>query len=42
MNDLTGSVLAAIEREMNGKGTALVHEVLPVELVERATARPAT
>jgi hypothetical protein len=32
-------VLAAIEREMHGKGTALVHEILPVELVERATVR---
>jgi DNA-binding LacI/PurR family transcriptional regulator len=39
MSDLTGSVLAAIEREMHGKGTALVHEILPVELVERATVR---
>lgn len=40
MNDLTGSVLAAIEREIHGEGTFLVHEVLPVELVERATVRP--
>jgi hypothetical protein len=40
MNDLTESVLAAIEREIRGEGTTLVHEVLPVELVERATVRP--
>jgi DNA-binding LacI/PurR family transcriptional regulator len=40
MSDLTASVLAAVEREMHGKGAALVHEVLPVELVERATVRP--
>lgn len=40
MSDLTGSVLAAIEREMGGEGMApLAHEVLPVELVERATVR---
>jgi LacI family transcriptional regulator len=42
MSDLTGSVLSAIEREMHGKDTALVHEVLPVELVERATVRSFT
>jgi DNA-binding LacI/PurR family transcriptional regulator len=42
MSDLTGSVLAAIEREMHGQGMAFVHEVLPVELVERATVRPST
>jgi DNA-binding LacI/PurR family transcriptional regulator len=40
MTDLTESVLAAIEREMHGEGTALVHSVLPVELVERKTVRP--
>lgn len=40
MSDLTGSVLAAIEREMHGKGMPLVHEILPVELVERGTVRP--
>ncbi|WP_414474655.1 LacI family DNA-binding transcriptional regulator [Microvirga sp. M2] len=42
MSDLTGSVLAAIDREMQGKGTGLVHEVLPVELVERSTVRDPT
>ena len=40
MSDLTEAVLTAIEREMHGKDMALVHEVLPVELVERATVRP--
>jgi len=40
MNDLTKSVLAAIEREMTGERGDLAHEVLPVELVERATVRP--
>ncbi|MEZ0168055.1 LacI family DNA-binding transcriptional regulator [Microvirga sp. TS319] len=39
MSDLTGSVLAAIDREMHGKGKDLVHEVLPIELVERSTVR---
>jgi DNA-binding LacI/PurR family transcriptional regulator len=39
MSDLTESVLAAIEREMTGERGALAHEVLPVELVERATVR---
>ncbi|RDI62682.1 LacI family DNA-binding transcriptional regulator [Microvirga subterranea] len=42
MSDLTGSVLATIEREMHGKAISLVHEVLPVELVERATVRSST
>jgi DNA-binding LacI/PurR family transcriptional regulator len=42
MTDLTESVLAAIEREMRGDSTALVHEVLPVELVERDTVRSTT
>ncbi|SCZ00543.1 LacI family DNA-binding transcriptional regulator [Microvirga guangxiensis] len=40
MSDLTEAVLTAIEREMHGKDMDLVHEVLPVELVERATVRP--
>jgi len=39
MSDLTESVLAAIEREMTGERGILAHEVLPVELVERATVR---
>lgn len=42
MNDLTESVLAAIEREMHGESMALVHEILPVELVERSTVRSTT
>ncbi|EIM28797.1 LacI family DNA-binding transcriptional regulator [Microvirga lotononidis] len=39
MSDLTDSVLAAIERKMTGERGDLAHEVLPVELVERATVR---
>jgi len=40
MTDLTESVLAAIEREMHGDTRALVHQILPVELVERETVQP--
>lgn len=42
MVHLTQAVLAAIERDMLGNATDLLHEVLPVELVERATVRKVT
>ena len=36
---LTEAVLAAIERDPDGAGGAVVHHVLPADLIERSTVR---